>query len=66
MIKEDDQTSTDEVKISLISGEAEITGMELKKHYPLKYSMPCIILVFSWEGAELQVEWPEEKSGHSC
>lgn len=37
--------------MSLLSGEAEIAGMELKRHYPLRFTMPCIILIFSWEGA---------------
>ena len=50
MVKEDDHTSTDEVKISLIAGEAEIFGMEIKKYYPLKFKMPCIILIFTWVG----------------
>ena len=65
MIKEDDYASTEEVKVSLLSGEAEVLGMEMKKHYPLRFKMPCIILVFSWEGCELRVEWPEDKGGRS-
>jgi hypothetical protein len=58
MIKEDDYSSSDEVKISLISGEAEFLGMEFKRYYPLKFKMPCIILIFTWEGCEIKVEWP--------
>lgn len=57
MIKEDDNSSTEEVKVSLLSGEGEILGMEMKKHYPLRFKMPCVILVFTWEGCEIRVEW---------
>lgn len=41
----------EKIKISLIMGSAEIYGMELKKHYPHYYSIPCSIPVYTWEGA---------------
>ena len=40
-------------------------GMEIKKFYPLKFKMPCIILAFSWDGCEIEVEWPEDKNSKS-
>jgi hypothetical protein len=39
--------------------------MEMKKFYPLRFRMPCIILIFTWEGCEVKVEWPEDKGGCS-
>lgn len=65
MIQEADSASTDELKLSLLSGDAEILGMAIKKNYTLKFKMPCILLIFSWEGCELKAEWPEEKGGKS-
>lgn len=37
----------------------------MKRHYPLRFKMPCIVLVFTWEGCEIKVEWPEDKSSRS-
>lgn len=50
MVSEEDSASSEELKLSLLSGEAEVLGMELKKHYPLKFRMPCIVLIFTWKG----------------
>jgi hypothetical protein len=65
MIQEVDSATIDQLKLSLISGEAEILGMQLKKYYPLKFNMPCIVLIFTWEGCEIEAEWPEDKNSKS-
>lgn len=58
MVSEEDRASSDELQLSLLSGEAEVMGMQLKKHYPLKFRMPCIVLIFSWHGCEVEMQWP--------
>ncbi len=58
MVQMADRASSDELRLSLLSGEAEVLGMQLKKHYPLRFRMPCIVLIFSWVGCEVEVEWP--------
>lgn len=65
LIKEEDTTATGEMRVSLVSGEAEVLGMELKRNYPLRFAMPCSLLLFSWEGCEVRVEWPADKHSKS-
>lgn len=49
----------EKITISLQEGSAEIFGMELMKNYPHSYYLPCSLPVFSWDHAEIKIEWSE-------